>query len=329
MFYLVTGGAGFIGSNLIAALEARNDRQIVICDRLRDSAKWRNIAKRCLWDIVHPDHIYEFLDRHVSEVDTIFHMGAISTTTETDADLVLKNNFSLSRALLDWCTANDKRLIYASSAATYGNGEMGFVDREDEEYLSSLRPLNPYGWSKNLFDRGIARRRALNRALPPQLAGLKFFNVFGPNEYHKAGQQSVVSHIYHRLAEGGIQRLFRSDDHRYRDGEQLRDFIYVDDCISVMLWLLDNPGKSGLFNVGTGKARTFLDLNAGVYEALGRVPIVEFMDMPAQLRGRYQYFTQADISKLRAAGYATPFADLRETVRRYVQSYLIQTDSYR
>lgn len=329
MFYLVTGGAGFIGSNLIAALEARNDHQIVVCDRLRDGAKWRNISKRCLWDIVHPDRIFEFLNLHGTQIDAIFHMGAISTTTEADADLVLKNNFSLSRQLLDWCTANEKRLIYASSAATYGNGEMGFSDQDDEEYLSSLRPLNPYGWSKNLFDRGIARRRALNMVLPPQLAGLKFFNVFGPNEYHKAGQQSVVSHIYHRLAEGGVQRLFRSDDPRYRDGEQLRDFIYVDDCVSVMLWLLDNPDTSGLFNVGTGNARTFLDLNAGVYEALERVPIVEFVDMPAQLRGRYQYFTQADISKLRAAGYAAPFTDLREAVRRYVQSYLIQTDPYR
>ncbi len=277
---------------------------------------------------IQPEHLFTYLLEHGQEVSAIVHMGAISTTTERDADQIVRNNLRLSIDLLDWCTRHQVRLIYASSAATYGGGELGFSDAEDTEHLAALRPLNAYGWSKALFDRHVARRRALDLAMPPQLAGLKFFNVYGPNEYHKGPQQSVVSHIYQRYAEGANYTLFRSHDARYQDGEQLRDFVYVRDCVDVMLWLLDSPGVSGLFNLGTGQARTFLDLARAVYRALAVPEQIAFVDMPENLRKKYQYFTQAEMNKLRSAGYSKPFTSLEDGVKDYVQSYLMREDPY-
>ncbi|MEQ8707807.1 MAG: ADP-glyceromanno-heptose 6-epimerase [Rhodospirillales bacterium] len=327
---IVTGGAGFIGSNILAALEARGERELVVVDRLRDGDKWRNIAKRELMDIVSPDAFPAFLDSvDPAAVDGIFHMGAISTTTETDADKIICNNFDLTRRLWRWCVAHGTRLIYASSAATYGGGEAGFVDDASIEALAKLQPLNPYGWSKHLFDRRVARMLESGEAAPPQWAGLKFFNVYGPNEYHKGGQKSVVAHLFPRASEGAPARLFRSHHPDYEDGGQLRDFVSVDDCVDVMMWLWDNPKVSGLFNCGTGQCRSFADLARAVYSALDKPIELEFVDTPEAIRDKYQYYTQADMTKLRDAGYDRQFTSLEAGVARYVNGFLRKDDPYR
>lgn len=326
---VVTGGAGFIGSNILAALEERGEDALVVCDRLRSNDKWRNIAKRELADVVHPEQIFEFLEANRGNVRVVFHMGAISSTTETNADLIVANNYSLTLALWTWCTAHNVRFIYASSAATYGDGSQGFDDDFSVKDLARLRPLNAYGWSKHLFDRRIARKLEQHQKTPPQWVGLKFFNVYGPNEYHKGGQQSVVSQVYVHAAADGPFQLFKSHNPNYRDGEQLRDFIWIGDCVDVMMWFLDHPEVSGLYNLGTGKARTFYDLAASVYRALGRAPQIKFRDTPPEIRDKYQYFTQARMDRLRQAGYDKPFTSLEEGVAAYVRDYLHSDDRYR
>ncbi|MCR6630041.1 MAG: ADP-glyceromanno-heptose 6-epimerase [Magnetospirillum sp.] len=326
---VVTGGAGFIGSNILAALEERGAGKLVVCDRLRANDKWRNIAKRELADIVHPEQLFDFLEANRKNIEVIFHMGAISATTETDADKIAANNFSLSLALWKWCAMSNVRFIYASSAATYGDGSAGFDDDWSMEHLARLHPLNAYGWSKHLFDRRVARKIAQGSRRPPQFAGLKFFNVYGPNEYHKGSQQSVVAQVYPHAKEDAAYQLFRSHNPKYKDGGQMRDFIWVGDVVDVMMWLLDNPQVSGIFNVGTGSARTFLDLASAVYRALGKEPKIKYQDTPVAIRDKYQYFTQANMERLRAAGYDKPFTALEDGVRRYVQDFLDQPDRYR
>lgn len=327
--YVVTGGAGFIGSNILAALEARGAEDLVVVDRLRDGEKWRNIAKREIVDIVHPEHIFGFLDLHKKKLKAIIHMGAISATTERDADKIVTNNFDLSIALYRWCALHDVRFIYASSAATYGDGTVGFDDDGSVDHLARLRPLNAYGWSKHLFDRRVARRILQGNPVPPQWAGLKFFNVYGPNEYHKGGQSSVVSQVFPHARENTHFNLFRSHNPGYGDGGQLRDFIWVGDVVDVVIWLLDNPGVSGLFNVGTGKARSFLDLASAVYRTMGKEPNIRFIDTPVAIRDKYQYFTEARMDRLRAAGYQKPFTSLEDGVRQYVSDFLNTSDPYR
>lgn len=327
--YVVTGGAGFIGSNIVAALEQRGLGDVVVCDRMRANDKWRNIAKRELADIVHPDHLLGFLDANAKKVKAIIHMGAISATTETDADLILTNNFALTLSLWNWCAEHRVRFIYASSAATYGDGAQGFDDDASIAHLASLRPMNAYGWSKHLFDRRVARKLVDGQPIPPQFAGLKFFNVYGPNEYHKGGQKSVVAHVFPKAQAGEAAPLFRSHHPDYDDGGQLRDFVWVGDCVDVVMWLLDHPKVSGLFNLGTGEARSFRDLASTVYRALGKQPEITFVDTPVQIRDKYQYFTQAGMERLRQAGYSKPFTSLEEGVTRYVQDYLAQPDPYR
>ncbi len=326
--YVVTGGAGFIGSNLLAALEQRGDGALVVCDRLRDNDKWRNIGKRELSDIVHPDQTFEFLEANKKRIRAVFHMGAISATTETNADHIVANNFNLSLALFAWCTRNHVRIIYASSAATYGDGTQGFDDSFGTAALSLLTPLNAYGWSKHLFDRRVARKIAENKPLPPQWVGLKFFNVYGPNEYHKGSQQSVISQLYPHAAAGAPAHLFRSHHPDYPDGGQKRDFIWVGDVVEVMIWLLDHPQVNGLFNLGTGTARTFYDLAAAVYRALGKDPYVKYVDTPLNIRDKYQYFTEAQMDRLRTAGYTKPFTSLEDGVNLYVSRYLTADDRY-
>jgi ADP-L-glycero-D-manno-heptose 6-epimerase len=340
--YLVTGGAGFIGSNLVAALCARGE-EVLVVDRLRAGddgrEKWRNLAHHGIAGILHPDRLWAWL-AEAPRPRAILHLGAISDTTVRDGDLVVENNLALTLRLFAWCAGHGVPLIYASSAATYGAGDDGFDDDASPAALAKLRPLNLYGWSKHATDRRIADLLARNQAAgqpagapvapvaPPQWAGLKFFNVYGPNEFHKGRMASVVLHKYRQIASGAPATLFKSGREGIAHGEQLRDFIHVDDCVAVMLWLLDNPQVSGLFNVGTGTARSFLDLTRAIYAALGKTPDIAFVDMPVDLEGKYQYFTQARMDRLRAAGFTGTALGLEEGVARYVRHYLTQPDPY-
>lgn len=325
---LVTGGAGFIGSNIVAAL-AEQGREVVVCDWLRQDERWRNIAKHAVADVILPSALPQWLERTGTAVEAIIHMGAISATTETDVDAIVANNIRLTLDLWEWCTRLGVPLIFASSAATYGDGEQGFDDDGSLDALATLRPLNAYGWSKHLVDRRIAALLARGEPHPPQWAGLKFFNVYGPNEYHKGSMKSVVAQSCATVAAGEPLRLFRSYRPDYADGGQLRDFVYVRDCVDVILWLLDNRHVSGLFNLGTGQARSWLDLARSLFAALDRPERVEFIPMPDQLQAKYQYFTEARMDRLRAAGYDRPFHSLEDGVHDYVRTYLTASDPYR
>jgi ADP-L-glycero-D-manno-heptose 6-epimerase len=324
---LVTGGAGFIGSNLVAALCERG-RRVAVCDRLRSDDKWRNLAKSDFSELIEPEALPAWLDSH-QRLDAVVHLGAISSTTERDADLVFDVNVRLSTRIWNWCAAHRTPLLYASSAATYGAGEHGFDDDERPEALARLRPLNAYGWSKHFFDRRVVNAVAAGGSTPPQWIGLKFFNVYGPNEYHKGTMQSVVSQKYPLVAGDRPVTLFTSHDPRYPDGGQMRDFIFVEDCVDVMLWLLGQPRVNGLFNLGSGRARSFADLARAIAAAAGVAPRIEFIPMPEALRPNYQYFTEASMEKLRQAGYERPFTSVEDGVRRYVQHYLATSDRYR
>ena len=325
---LVTGGAGFIGSNVVAALNEAGRTDIVVNDALGSDGKWRNLAARQLADFVPLADLPRWLDGR--KLDAVIHLGAISSTTATDGDAIIEANFRLSLRLLDWCAATRTPFIYASSAATYGDGSRGFSDDHSVAALKRLKPMNLYGWSKHLFDlAAVVERAARGEKLPPQWAGLKFFNVFGPNEYHKGEMMSLVAKRFDDAKAGKPIRLFKSHRAGVADGEQMRDFIYVDDAVAVVRWLIDTPAVSGLFNVGTGKARSFRDLMMALFAALGREPAIEYVDMPEQIRDSYQYFTQAETENLRRAGYNADFTALEDAVRRYVTQYLDRADRYR
>jgi ADP-L-glycero-D-manno-heptose 6-epimerase len=327
---VVTGGAGFIGSNLIAALEARGASDVAVVDWLGSEGKWRNVAKRELAAVVSPEDLFAWLDEPGvgGRIDTIFHLGAISSTTETDADLIARTNIALPQRL--WALAAERgwRFIYASSAATYGDGAAGFDDDGSIAGLAKLKPMNAYGWSKHAFDRYAARQATRNAKRPPQWAALKFFNVYGPNEYHKGAMRSVVHQIHPRIAAGEPARLFKSHRPDVPDGGQKRDFIWVGDCVDVLMWLYDHPHVNGLFNCGTGQARSFEDLALAVFAAAGKPSKISYIDMPPELQQRYQYFTEARMERLRAAGYTKPFTPLEEGVGRYVRDYLAADDPY-
>jgi ADP-L-glycero-D-manno-heptose 6-epimerase len=324
---LVTGGAGFIGSNVVAALNDAGRADVAVCDVLGHDGKWRNLAKRQLADIVLPAQLPEWLQGR--RLDAIIHLGAISETTATDGDLVIETNFRFSMRLLDWCTAHATPFIYASSAATYGDGAQGFRDDPSISALKTLRPMNLYGWSKHLFDMAVAERAAKGEKLPPQWVGLKFFNVFGPNEYHKGTMMSVLGRRFDDIKAGRVVQLFKSHRGGIADGDQRRDFIYVDDVVRVMMWLLATPEVSGLFNVGTGKARSFKDLMLSAYAALGTAPNIQYVDMPEAIRGSYQYFTQSEVERLQRAGYNGGFTGLEDAVATYVRNYLDSADRFR
>jgi ADP-L-glycero-D-manno-heptose 6-epimerase len=262
-------------------------------------------------------------------LDAIIHLGAISETTATDGDLVIETNFRQSMRLLDWCTVHATPFIYASSAATYGDGAQGFRDDPSPAALKALRPLNLYGWSKHLFDMVVAERVTRGGKLPPQWAGLKFFNVFGPNEYHKGAMMSVLARRFDDIKAGRPVQLFKSHRTGIADGDQRRDFIHVDDAVRVMMWLLATPSVSGLFNVGTGRARSFRDLILAAYAALGAAPNIEYVDMPESIRGIYQYFTESDVDRLQRAGYTGGFTALEPAVGNYVKGFLDRTDRFR
>ena len=327
---LITGGAGFIGSNIAAALVASGDYDVAICDRLgpADAGKWRNLSKHAIVDFLSPEALESWLAAHEGALEAIVHMGAISATTEADADLIINTNFVLSKRLWDWCALKGVRLIYASSAATYGAGAQGFVDQDDLQSLSRLKPLNPYGWSKALFDQ-FARRSSDRGSSPPQWVGLKFFNVYGPNEYHKGPMKSVIAQIWPKARQGERVSLFKSHEAAYADGGQLRDFVYVKDVDRVVFWLLDQPSVSGVFNLGTGRARTYKDLATATFAAADHSPNITYVDTPPSIREAYQYFTQADISRLRTVGFDEPFTSLEDGVADYVVNHLAQADPYR
>ena len=325
---LVTGGAGFIGSNLVAALVERKTEPVYVCDLVDSDEKRGNLAKHDIAGLVEPDSLLSWLEGEGAATETIFHMGAISSTTERDPTVLLDNNVALSTALWRWAAAQDARLIYASSAATYGDGERGFDDDPEPLALAALEPLNGYGQSKQMID-GDAVLMARMGCRPRQWAGWQFFHVYGPNEYHKGGQRSVAVQLFEQIASSGRARLFRSHREDYADGGQLRDFIWVGDCVEVMLWLYDTPGVSGIFNCGTGEARSFADLAQACFKAMDRAPDIEFIDTPESLRAHYQYFTEARMDRLRAAGYTQPFTTLEDGVAAYIRDFLQTNDPYR
>lgn len=324
---LVTGGAGFIGSNFIASLNEAGRTDIVVNDIVGADGKWHNLSKRRFADFVPPDDLFDWLEGR--KLDAVVHFGAISDTTARDADLVLANNFRLPLRLLDWCTASRTRFIYSSSAATYGDGAAGFNDDWSPAALEKLKPMNLYGWSKQQFDLAVVDRFTKKEKLPPQWAGLKFFNVYGPNEYHKGAMASVLAKVFDGAKAGQPVRLFKSHKQGIADGDQRRDFIYVDDAIAVVRWLLDSPTVNGIFNAGTGKARSFRDMITAMFQSLGMKPNIEYIDMPESIRGQYQYFTQAEVENLRHAGYNSGFTALEDAVGRYVTQFLNRADRYR
>jgi ADP-L-glycero-D-manno-heptose 6-epimerase len=325
----VTGGAGFIGSNIVARLAQDRSLDVVVCDRLREAelGKWRNIAKHPIGDFVAPEQMFDWLEKRWRDVELVIHMGAVSSTTEPDADKIIQSNFGLSRDLFRWCVDRQRRMIYASSAATYGDGHLGFGDDNSFEALAALKPLNAYGWSKALFDIFAVRQAARDYA-PPQWAGLKFFNVYGPNEGHKNGMKSVAAQIWPKVRDGQKVQLFKSHKDDVADGGQLRDFVYVRDVAEVVAWLAANPQVNGVYNLGSGQARTFADMAKAVFAAAGKAPNIDYIPMPLEIRDRYQYFTQAEMARLRQAGYEAAFTSLETGIEDYVRNYLSQPDPY-
>jgi ADP-L-glycero-D-manno-heptose 6-epimerase len=314
---LVTGGAGFIGSALVWALNRCGCEHIVVCDRLGTDEKWRNLTPLRFAHYVEADELLPRLQNGaLGKFNFVLHLGACSSTTERDASYLIRNNYEFTKDLAAWSLANRTRFVYASSAATYGDGAAGMAD--DDTRLDTLRPLNMYGYSKHLFDLHARRAGFLDR-----IVGLKYFNVFGPNEDHKGDMRSVVHKSFGQVRETGVIRLFKSHRPDYRDGEQKRDFLYVKDAVAMTLYLAANEQAGGLFNIGSGKARTWLDLARAVFTALKREPKIEFVDMPEGIRDKYQYFTEANLARLRAAGYAAPVTSLEDAVSDYIGNYLV------
>lgn len=315
---LVTGGAGFIGSRLIHELNNRGIDDIVVTDFLGQDEKWRNLEPLSFADYVDAGDLLVALEEgQLGEFDLVLHMGACSSTTERDAAYLMRNNYEYTRQLAEWSIDHGSRFVYASSAATYGNGEAGMDDSSELDRLRQFHPLNMYGYSKHLFDMYAARTGLLERCV-----GVKYFNVFGPNEQHKGDMRSMVNKAYHQIRETEVVRLFRSYRDDFRDGEQRRDFIYVNDAVAMTLHLAENPEASGLFNIGSGRAETWLDLASAVFAAMKREPRIEFIEMPVDMRAAYQYSTVADISRLRSAGYEREIQPLADSVRDYVTRYL-------
>jgi ADP-L-glycero-D-manno-heptose 6-epimerase len=311
---IITGAAGFIGRNLVAELNARGNTDLLLVDELGTSEKWKNLVGLQYEDIWEPDTLRQVaLDGTApGSIKQLIHLGACSATTETDADYLLDNNYRTTRDLCEWCLHHGIRFVYASSAATYGDGDQGYSDSDD--LTPSLSPLNMYGYSKHMFDCW-----ALKNGLLDQIAGLKYFNVYGPWEHHKGDMRSVVYKAYEQIQETGKVKLFKSHRPDYEDGKQLRDFVYVGDAVDVTLWLAEPNAPSGLFNCGTGQAKSWLDLTHAVFKALDMEPNIEFIDMPEHLQSKYQYYTQAEMAKLTAAGYDKAFTSLEDGVAETVK----------
>lgn len=316
---VVTGGAGFIGSALVWKLNQMGENKIIIVDELGADEKWKNLNGLDFEDFYHKnDFINLVYERSLPfGVSNIIHLGACSSTTEKDADYLINNNYNYSQELAKYCVEHNTRFIYASSAATYGDGTNGYEDNEDK--LQDLRPLNMYGYSKHLFDLWIRKNNFLDK-----VAGLKYFNVYGPNEYHKGDMRSVVHKAFEQILKEGKVKLFKSYKEGIKDGEQKRDFIYVKDAVDMTLYFMENPDKNGIFNVGTGKAQTWVELVTALFNALEKSVNIEFVDMPEDIREKYQYFTQANINKIKNAGYIKPLMDVNAGVTDYVKHYLLK-----
>lgn len=315
---VVTGGAGFIGSAIVWRLNELGKSNIIVVDDLGTDEKWKNLVPLKFEDFIHKDEFISMIfDGDLAfEASTVIHMGANSSTTEKDADHLYSNNYLYTKELATYCLEKNIRFIYASSAATYGDGSLGFDD--DESSLESLRPLNMYGYSKQMFDLWAKRNNVFDK-----ITGLKYFNVYGPNECHKGDMRSVVHKAFEQIRDTGRVKLFKSPNPKYKDGEQLRDFIYIKDAVEMTLYFLDNPRASGLFNVGTGKARTWNDLVTSIFKAMNRQVNIEYIDLPKHLENKYQYFTEANMEKIKKAGYISSFTSLEEGVTDYVQNYLL------
>lgn len=328
---VITGGAGMIGSMIAWHLNTVLEREdIVIADRINHPEQWQNLCHRRYVNYLDKDELFGWLSdskkTSAKKIDAVIHMGAISDTTERDFNKLVQDNIRYSQQLWLWCAENKVPFLYASSAATYGGGESGYND--DESQIDEFRPLNAYGYSKQFFDQWALRQAREKLACPPQWHGFKFFNVYGPNEYHKERMASVALHSFNQFSEHGTVKLFKSHKPDYKDGMQLRDFVYVKDAAAVVAHFMMHSDKSGIYNIGTGKARSFKDLATAVMTSMGRKPSITYIDMPQDLHGKYQYFTEANMAKLRAAGYTKPFYSLEEGVRDYVQNYLMQLDPY-
>ena len=314
---VITGSAGFIGSAMAWRLNQLGKNNIIIVDELGKDEKWKNLVALDFEDFINKDVFIEKIETGLSfKIDAIIHMGANSSTTEKDADHLLSNNFEYTKRLALYCINKNIRFVYASSAATYGNGNLGFDD--NNELCKKLRPLNMYGYSKNLFDIWALKKNMLDK-----IVGIKYFNVFGPNEYHKGDMRSVVNKAFKQIQETGKVKLFKSQNKDYKDGEQKRDFIYIKDAVDMTLFFLDHKDKNGLFNVGSGKARTWNDLVAALFKAMGKPVNIEYIDLPEHLADKYQYFTEAKLDKIKKAGYAQNFSSLEEGVTDYVKNYLL------
>ncbi len=320
--YIVTGGAGFIGSAIVWKLNQMGITDILIVDNLGHAEKWKNLVNRRYTDYMHKGAFMGLVAAGKAPKPTaVLHMGACSSTTETDAEYLMENNYRYSRILCSWALGQGARFINASSAATYGDGSRGFKD--DVETMVELKPLNMYGYTKQLFDLWAQRQGILD-----SIASLKFFNVFGPNEYHKGDMRSVVCKAHAQILESGRLALFKSYVKKFSHGGQQRDFVYVKDCMDVIWWLLQHPEANGLFNVGTGQARTWNDLAKAVFKAMNKPVKIDYIDMPPSLREKYQYFTEAGMERLRAAGYTADFTPLELAVKDYVQEYLVKGNAY-
>lgn len=317
MSIIVTGGAGFIGSCVVRMLNDMGREDIIVVDNIASTEKWKNLRNKRYLQYYNRSDFLELLPKLAGQVDYVIHMGACSATTELDFDYLNQNNFNYTKKLWEFCVQNNAGFIYASSAATYGGGEFGFDDRDD---IRNLLPLNGYGYSKQMFDLWAEKQSHT----PPQHVGFKFFNVYGPNEYFKGSMASVILHGFRSVQEAGKIKLFKSYKQGYEDGGQTRDFVYVKDICKVIAYMMDHPDISGLFNLGTGKARTFYDLGTSVFHALGLEPNIEFIEMPESLRPKYQYFTEATMDKLAVVGYHEPFYSLEDGVKDYVQNYLVK-----
>jgi len=328
---LVTGAAGFIGSCMVGYLNRKGFHNLIIVDKFDEEDKKHNYEDKKIIARVERDELFAWFKDHPMKIDFVFHLGARTDTTEFNYEILEKLNVDYSEKIWNYCTENNIPLVYASSAATYGDGELGYKD--DHELPYKLTPLNPYGRSKNEFDKWALKESEKSKVKsekcePPRWYGLKFFNVYGPNEYHKERMASVIFHSFNQIRSTGKVKLFKSHKPEYKDGEQLRDFVYVKDVIDICFWLMDNKPGSGLYNLGSGKARTFKDLVTAIFKSLGKEPVIEFIDTPIDIRDKYHYFTKADMNKIRSVGYKEDFYSLEEGVETYVKNFLIDKKYY-